>query len=249
MIEISNLHKSFGAQQVLCGVSFTIEKGSRFAVVGPSGVGKSVMIKIITGLLPAEKGEIRVDGHLMSGAASVSEQNSIRERMGILFQAAALFDSISLFENVAFPLKKRGKLSKEEIVSRSLQALEDVGLSGYEWRLPGEVSIGIRKRVGIARALVTEPEIVLFDEPNTGLDPLTGQEIYELIDELHQKNRFTAVVISHEIPEVFQVCEQVVMLYNGKIQFLGTVADFLASGDPVVQQFASGNVEGPIKIA
>jgi phospholipid/cholesterol/gamma-HCH transport system ATP-binding protein len=166
--------------------------------------------------------------------------------MGVLFQAGALFDSMNLLDNVAFPLVHRRIFPEDETFDRSLKCLYDVGLQGYELKLPGEISIGMRKRVGIARALVTEPKTILFDEPNTGLDPLVGQEIYDLIKETQASRGFTGIVVSHEIPEVFQVCERVIMLYNGEVQINGTVGEFLNSRKPVISQFMHGNVDGPI---
>lgn len=248
MIEIRNLSKRFGNQVVLDGVNLNIESGKTTAIVGPSGTGKSVLLKIITGLLDADSGDVEIDGESMTAARGGTEKRRICSRMGVLFQAAALFDSINLLENVAFPLRYCRKLSEDEIIERSVACLHDVGLSGYELVLPGEVSIGMRKRVGIARALVTEPTVLLFDEPNTGLDPFVGQEIYELINETQQRCGFTGIVVSHEIPEVFQVCSRVAMLYLGKVQQEGTVEEFLASQNPYVQQFIRGDVQGPIEL-
>ena len=249
MIRIANLRKRFGKQLVLDGVDLCIEEGKTTAIVGPSGTGKSVLIKIITGLLKADSGEVQIGDDLITPTTSDRELRRICARMGILFQAAALFDSMTLFDNVAFPLRHRLKMARKELVSRTLQRLEEVGLRGYEKRLPGEVSIGMRKRVGIARALVTNPEILLFDEPNTGLDPEVGQEIYELIVETQKISAFTGIVISHEIPEVFHVCHRVAMLYNGTVQLDGTIDEFLSSEQPVVRQFIQGSVEGPIQMS
>ena len=246
MIEIRDLKKTFGSQVVLDGVNLTIESGETVAIVGPSGTGKSVLLKIITGLLPADGGEVRVNGRSMTGAKSGTERRSICATMGVLFQNAALFDSINLLENVAFPLRHRRAGSNREVLERALKSLHDVGLEGYELALPGEVSIGMRKRVGIARALVTNPEILLFDEPNTGLDPEMGQDIYELIIKTQRMLGFTGLVISHEIPEVFQVCSRVVMLYGGKVQEDASVEGFARSENPYVKQFVAGSVEGPI---
>ena len=248
MITIKDIKKSFSNQIVLDEVSLDIAHGEMIAVVGPSGTGKSVLLKIITGLLDADGGEVLIDGESITEARTTKEKQAICEKMGVLFQNAALFDSISLFDNVCFPLRYRTKLSESEIIKRSTKCLDEVGLGGYELALPGEVSIGIRKRVGIARALVTEPEVVLFDEPNTGLDPYAGQEIYDLIIETQRISGFTGIVVSHEIPEVFQVCTRVAMLYDGKIQLDSTVHEFLESDLPVVKQFREGSVVGPIEI-
>lgn len=249
MIEIRKLCKRFGSQVVLDGVTLTIEEGKTTAIVGPSGTGKSVLLKIITGLLPADSGEVVVNGRSMTAAKSGAERRDICSRMGVLFQGAALFDSDTLLDNVAFPLRHRKTYRDREILERSVKCLHEVGLEGYELALPGEVSIGMRKRVGIARALVTEPDIILFDEPNTGLDPQVGQEIYELIAATQRGKGFTGIVVSHEIPEVFQVCDRVAMLYQGRVQEEGSVEAFLASKNPTVQQFVEGRVEGPIEFA
>ncbi|MCC6932796.1 MAG: ATP-binding cassette domain-containing protein [Deltaproteobacteria bacterium] len=248
MIKIRDLHKRFGEQVVLAGANLDIEDGSVIAIVGPSGTGKSVLLKIITGLMLADFGEVIVGDESMTGAKNSEERRRICRQMGVLFQNAALFDSLTLFENVCFPLDVRKELKETEIKKRSMHYLREVGLRGFENALPGEVSIGMRKRVGIARALVTEPRLILFDEPNTGLDPEVGQEIYELISETHKKFGFTGIVISHEIPEVFQVCSRVAMLYGGQIQAEGTIDEFLASNNQVVKQFVAGNIQGPIQL-
>lgn len=248
MISIRNVSKRFGRQVVLNGVSLDIAEGKTTAVVGPSGTGKSVLLKIITGLLLADSGEVSIGGDSMTGAQTSAERLRICSRMGVLFQSAALFDSLTLFDNAAFPLRYRKELSEREIVRRTAERLEEVSMLSYSHRLPGQVSIGMRKRVGIARALVTNPDVLLFDEPNTGLDPQVGQEIYDLIKETQQHLGFTGIVISHEIPEVFQVCERVAMLYKGKVVMEGTVAEFQQSDDPVVRQFTRGDVEGPIRV-
>lgn len=248
MISIRDLKKSFGSQVVLDGVSLVIEKGETIAVVGPSGTGKSVLLKIITGLLTADDGEVLVNNRSMTRARSGAERRDICSKMGVLFQGAALFDSMNLLDNVAFPLRHRAQLGENEIVQRSLQGLWDVGLDGFELALPGEVSIGMRKRVGIARALVTKPDVLLFDEPNTGLDPEMGQDIYELINKTRGLYGFTGIVISHEIPEVFQVCSRVAMLYQGKVQMDGTTDEFMECDKPVVRQFITGGINGPIRL-
>jgi len=248
VISIRNVHKRFDAQIVLSGVSLDIERGGTTAIVGPSGTGKSVLLKIITGLLHADAGEVRIGSDSMTGAASGRERRRICSRMGVLFQGAALFDSMNLLDNVAFPLRYRGEIAENEIIARSLDMLDDVGLKNRALSFPGEVSIGMRKRVGIARALVTRPDVLLFDEPNTGLDPEMGQEIYDLIKETHRKYGFTGIVVSHEIPEVFQVCDRVVMLYRGEVQIDGTVSEFLACPKPVVRQFIAGSITGPIEM-
>jgi phospholipid/cholesterol/gamma-HCH transport system ATP-binding protein len=249
MVTVKNIKKSFGTQQVLNDVSLTIENGETVAIVGPSGTGKSVLLKIISGLLTADSGDIVIDQQIITTTTDERTRQAVCEKMGILFQAAALFDSMTLLENIAFPLRfGRSNYSEEEIIERSLLGLKEVGLKGQEMSLPGEVSIGMRKRVGIARALVTEPAVILFDEPNTGLDPQTGQEIYDLIADTQARRKFAGVVISHEIPEVFQICNRVAMLFDGKIQEEGSIDKFYSSSNPAVQQFIRGDTDGPIRM-
>jgi phospholipid/cholesterol/gamma-HCH transport system ATP-binding protein len=249
VIDIKNLKITFGNQRVLDGISLQIPDNETFAIVGPSGTGKSVLLKIIVGLLTPDSGEVIVNGESMTKAKNAAERRKICSQMGVLFQNAALIDSMNLYENVAFPLRERRQHTEKEIRKEVLRRFEEVGLEGCLTSLPGEVSIGMRKRTGIARALVTNPSIILFDEPNTGLDPQVGQEIYELITETQKKAGFTGIVISHEIPEVFQVCQQVAMLYQGKVQTVGTIEEFLSSHNPVVQQFIRGDVNGPIQMS
>lgn len=250
MIELRDIHKSFSSQKVLRGIDLCFERGTTTAIVGPSGTGKSVLVKIITTLLDPSRGDVFFDGVKLTGETSLKQKQAVVSRMGILFQFAALFDSMCIFDNVAFPLHyTKSGLSQKEIEKRTLDAIERVAMRGYESALPGEISIGMRKRIGIARALVTKPDVILFDEPNTGLDPLMGQEIYEFIAETQADSELTGIVISHEIPEVFQVCERVVMLYDGVVEFDGSVEEFNNCENPVVQQFINGSIEGPIRIA
>ena len=247
MISIQAVSKRFGTLQVLSNISLEIESGTTTAIVGPSGTGKSVLIKIIMGLLEPDTGQVRINSTSIT-QADESTRNQLRKRMGVLFQRAALFDSLTLLENVAFPLQAHQICSEKEAYERAWAKLEDVSLTKHANSLPGEVSIGMRKRAGIARALVTNPELVLFDEPNPGLDPETGQEIYDLIKETSERYHFTGLVISHEIPEVFQVCSRVVVLFGGQIEFDGNIAEFNNSSSAVVRQFAQGLIEGPITI-
>ena len=249
MIRVKGVSKSFGTQVVLRDVNLTIESGQTLAVVGPSGTGKSVLLKIVTGLLSADAGEVTVGNYLISSSSSESERFHVTQQMGILFQGAALLDSITLYDNLAFPMRWKKKFGEKEIVKRCNHLMEEVGLAGLEELYPSEVPIGIRKRLGIARALACDPDIILFDEPNTGLDPETGQEIYDLIKAVQTRRKVTGIVISHEIPEVFQICQLVVMLYGGNVQTVGTVDEFLKNEDPVVRQFVSGSVDGPIALS
>lgn len=247
MIEVSGLHKSFGSQTVLNGLDLSIPAGEITAIIGPSGEGKSVLIKHLIGLLQPDSGRIEVDGESILGIGA-AQLNRIREKFGMLFQNAALFDSMNVFDNVAFPLREKTKLSRDEIRERVITALEDVGLKNVEHKYTDELSGGMKKRVGLARALLLKPKIILFDEPTTGLDPIIKRAIHQLIKETHQKFGFTAVIVSHEIPEIFDIARNVAMLYHGQILQYGSAADIQNSSHPVVRQFISGSLDGPIQM-
>ena len=248
MISVQNVYKRFGSQVVLDGVSIEIEPGKTTTVVGPSGVGKSVLLKLIMGIMTPDAGEIYIGGDNITKAKSEASKNEIRKQLGVLFQSAALFDSLTIYDNIAFPLLERSGLSASKAHKKVLAIAESLSLGPYLANYPEQVSIGIRKRVGMARALITEPKVLLVDEPNTGLDPLDGQEVYDLINACKNQWGFTGLVISHELPEVFQVSERVAMILGGKIIAEGTPAEMIASTDPAVQQFLNGRTDGPIKI-
>lgn len=248
MISIRNIHKRFGSQIVLDGISLDIKDGQTTTVVGPSGVGKSVLLKLIMGMLDPEEGEIWIGPDNITTADCEEERNRIRSQLGVLFQSAALFDSLTVYDNIEFPLLERTTLSRHQRHERVVEMLKSLSLAECSSRFPEEISLGMRKRVGMARSLITKPNILLFDEPNTGLDPLVGQEVYDLIKDCKKKWGFTAVVISHEIPEVFQVSDRVAMLLNGRILAEGTAQELSSSEDPAVQQFINGRKDGPICI-
>ena len=247
MIKLTNLHKSFGPQKVLDGLDITIPAGEITAIIGPSGEGKSVMLKHMIGLLQPDSGQVEIDGESIVGI-SRSHLNTIREKFGMLFQNAALFDSMNVFENVAFPLQEKTNLSKDEIHQRVISALEDVGLKNVEQKYTDQLSGGMKKRVALARALLLNPKIILFDEPTTGLDPIIKKAIHQLIKETHQKFGFTAVIVSHEIPDIFEVAQNVAMLYHGKLLQFGTAEEIMSSENPVARQFISGSLDGPIQM-
>lgn len=247
MITLRDVHKSFGAQKVLNGLDLDIQAGKITAIIGPSGEGKSVLLKHLIGLLQPDSGTVEVDGESILDLRR-SELNRIREKFGMLFQNVALFDSMTVFENVAFPLQEKTPLSKEEIRGKVMSALEDVGLKNIENKFPDELSGGMKKRVGLARAVVLNPKIILFDEPTTGLDPIIKRAIHQLIKDTHAKFGFTAVIVSHEIPEIFNVVHNVAMLYRGKILQHGTASDIMNSDHPAVRQFISGSLDGPIQM-
>ena len=247
MIRLENLHKSFGSQKVLNGLDLDVPKGAITAVIGPSGEGKSVMLKHMIGLLSPDTGDVLVDGSSIAGLTRY-QMNRVRQRFAMVFQNAALFDSMTVFENVAFPLEEKTGLSKAEIASRVETALLEVGLKNVNHKYPDELSGGMKKRVGLARALLLEPEIVLFDEPTTGLDPVIRRAIHELIMQTQRKFGFTAVIVSHDIPDIFDVADHVAMLYHGRILQFGTPDEIRNSENPVVRQFISGSLDGPINI-
>jgi len=242
VIRIQRLRKRFGSQPVLRGIDLDIATGEVMVVIGRSGGGKSVLLKHLIGLLRPDAGTVAVDGTEITRLRG-GELDRVRERYGVVFQGGALFDSMSVAENVAFPLREKSRLGHAEIRGRVEEKLEQVGLSDMGHKNPAEISGGMRKRVAIARALVTEPEIVFFDEPTTGLDPILVNTIHHLIVELHRKFRFTAVMVSHEIPEIFEIADRVAMLHEGVIVEVGSPEAVRASANPIVQQFIRGDIE------
>lgn len=236
MIEVINIYKNFAHQEVLRGTSLTIEEGGITTIIGGSGSGKTVLLKIMIALLLPDRGQIRIDGTDITQLGQ-KPLNEIRQRFGFLFQGAALLDSMSIFDNVAFPLRERTQLSEEAIGRKVRERLDDVGLKDMGYKYPAEVSGGMKKRAGFARALVTDPRIVLFDEPTTGLDPLLGQSIHQLIAAMQSRVGFTGVIVSHDIPKVFTISHHVAMLADGVIVDSGPTRELLRSPDPTVRQF------------
>jgi phospholipid/cholesterol/gamma-HCH transport system ATP-binding protein len=240
VIEVRGLRKAFGTQPVLRGVDLEVPTGSITVIIGRSGGGKSVFLKHLLGLLTPDAGTVVVDGVELTGRRDIDH---VRERYGVVFQGGALFDSLTCAANVAFPLREKTRLPRAEIAARVERALEQVGLAGVGPKYPAEISGGMRKRVAIARALVTEPEIVFFDEPTTGLDPILVNTIHRLILDLHRRFHFTAVMVSHEIPEIFEIADRVAMLHQGRIVEVGPPAAIQSSSTPVVRQFIRGEPE------
>ncbi len=239
MIKVEGLTKSFGRQPVLRGIDLDVPSGSITVIIGRSGGGKSVFLKHLLGLLRPDGGRVTVGGvdlTTLDGPAL----DAVRQRYGVVFQGGALFDSLTCFANVAFPLREKTRLARAAVTLRVETALGRVGLEGVGAKYPAEISGGMRKRVAIARALVTEPEIIFFDEPTTGLDPILVNTIHRLIVELHRQSRFTAVVVSHEIPEIFEIADTVAMLHAGRIEEVGPAAAIQASANPVIRQFIRG---------
>ena len=242
MIKVVKLTKSFGRQAVLRGLDLEVPTASITVIIGRSGGGKSVLLKHLVGLLHPDSGRVLVDGADITGLRGRS-LDEIRRRYGVVFQGGALFDSMTCAGNVAFPLREKLHLPEAEVARRVEAALAQVGLEGMGTKYPAEVSGGMRKRVAIARALVTEPEIVFFDEPTTGLDPILVNTIHHLILDLHRKYRFTAVMVSHEIPEIFEIADTVAMLHEGRIVEVGPPSAIQGSQSPVVRQFIRGEPE------
>lgn len=245
MIEIKELYKSFGKQQVLKGVNLVINEGEVTAIIGRSGGGKSVLLKHIVGLLKPDKGSILINGEDITKLKG-KRLDEIRENIGVVFQGGALFDSMTVYENVAFPLKEKTKLNKKEIHERVMKALADVGLQGMEHKYPAELSGGMRKRVALARALIAHPKIILFDEPTTGLDPILVRSIHRLIKDTQKQYGFTGLIISHEIPEIFEISDRVAMLHDGRIVEVGTPEEIQKSDNIVVKNFIMGIENGGI---
>jgi phospholipid/cholesterol/gamma-HCH transport system ATP-binding protein len=235
-IVIENLQKSFGAQKVLNGISFRVERGETLAVLGRSGGGKSVLLKLIIGLQQPDSGSIRVAGEDMSHL-NVEKRNQVRKKVGFLFQQAALYDSLTVEENVGFPLRRHTKMADAERNELVRELLAQVGMERDLEKMPSELSGGMQKRVGLARALALEPEILLFDEPTAGLDPITAGEIGQLITDLEQKKEMAAIVVTHDVHGAQQYSDRVALLQEGKFVAEGSFADLQQSRDEYVNQF------------
>ena len=236
MIEVIDLHKSLNGVPVLKGINFKVEKGEILALIGKSGHGKSVLLKHIVGIMKPDRGNILIDGEDITKSRGTALER-LRRRSGFLFQGGALFDSINVFENVAFPLREKTHMEKEKIREKVLQELGQVGLPGVENKYPAELSGGMKKRVALARCLCTDPEIMLFDEPTTGLDLVTARSINNLIKETHDRIRFTGVMITHDINQILSIVQKVAVLDAGTIEFTGTPGEIRTTNDPMVRQF------------
>ncbi|MBX6362611.1 MAG: ABC transporter ATP-binding protein [Gemmatimonadetes bacterium] len=242
MIELRGVRKAFGRKVVLEDVTLEVRDGETLAVIGYSGVGKSVLLKTIVGLLHPDAGSVRVDGAEVP-ALRRAELYELRRRIGYVFQFAALFDSMTVFDNVAMGLRRIGTLAPDEIERRVTDALERVEMAGYEARYPAELSGGQRKRVGLARAVATRPKYLLYDEPTTGLDPVTTTVIDRLIQKMAEELKVTSVVITHDMTSAFRIADRIAMLYHGRIRFVGTPEETGATMDPVVRGFIEGRPE------
>ncbi len=244
-ISLQNLYKAFDGKQVLNDLSVDVEMGESLVIVGGSGTGKSVAIKHIIGLLKPDRGRVLIAGEDITTMKEV-ELNRFRRHFGMAFQEGALFDSMSVFENIAFPLRRHTKMTEAEIRTRVEECLDDVHLQGVEKKRPSELSGGMRRRVGFARAISLKPDILLFDEPTTGLDPVISDVIADLIVEMDEKLGTTTVTITHDMKVAFKIADRVAMLCGGRIIEAGTPEEFQASPNPVVRQFIEGRAEGPL---
>jgi len=239
MIEARQLKKSFGPQRVLDGVDLRVEKGESVVIIGRSGGGKSILLKHLIGLLGPDEGDVLIEGESI---ARMNERQllNVRRKFGMLFQGAALFDSLTVAENVAFVLQRERKLTEQEIAKKVDEALEMVDLGGTQDKKPAELSGGMRKRVGLARAIIYQPRIVLYDEPTTGLDPIVADSIDQLIVRVRERLAVTTVAVTHDMRSARRIGQRILMLYRGRIHFNGTPEEIFQSQDPIVYRFVNG---------
>lgn len=242
MIEIENIHKTFNHRNVLKGVSLQVEKGEILAVIGGSGVGKSVLLKHIAALMRPDRGSIIVN-NLEVARLKGRALEEYRDHLGYLFQGGALFDSMNVYDNIAFPLREKTRLKEKKISEFVYGMLEKVGMQEEVEKYPAELSGGMKKRAALARALIKNPEIMLFDEPTTGLDPIIVNSVFKYIKMTHQKLGFTGIIVTHQIPRIFSIVQKVALLSEGAIVAAGTPEEIQASDDPVVQNFLSGGIK------
>ena len=244
-IEIKNLTKSFDGRKVLDGLNLTVQQGESLVIIGRSGCGKSVLLKHILGIMRPDSGEVLVNGKDVA-KMDEKELNEIRSNFGMLFQGAALFDSLTVLENVGFRLFQNDKIPIEKIMKRVEECLDRVGLKGIEEAKPAELSGGMKKRVGLARAICLFPTVILFDEPTTGLDPIMSDIINDLIRHLHDTLKMTSITVTHDMKSAYKLADRIAMLYNKKIVLAGTPEEITSSDNSIVRQFISGSAEGPI---
>ncbi|HUK61789.1 MAG TPA: ABC transporter ATP-binding protein [Dongiaceae bacterium] len=246
MIRITGLVKTLGDRRVLDGVDLEIKTGESVVVMGRSGTGKSVLLKHIVGLMKPDAGCIEIGGEDIVGMRT-SQLDEVRKRMGMLFQSAALFDSLTVGENVALPLRTHMRMDDAHVRARVKERLEWVGLEGVEQSKPASLSGGMRKRVGLARAIVMDPAIILYDEPTTGLDPIMADVIDQLIRSLQRRMGVTTVAVTHDLASAFKIADRIAMLHEGRVVFTGTVAETRETTDPLMRQFIEGSSTGPIR--
>lgn len=247
MITFNNVKKRFGSKVVLDGLNFNIEPGKITFILGKSGEGKSVTLKHILGLMRPDDGQVIVDG-INVNSMDLNQKKQYRKRFGMLFQHAALFDSLTVYQNIEFPLVEQCPIPLYQRQSRVREVIEQVGIEGVEMAYPSELSTGEKKRVGLARALAPKPDFLLYDEPTTGMDPLVAEMIDQLIVQVARDNpKMTSVVISHDLKASLATGDQLTMLYKGKVVLSGNSAEFRGSESPIVRQFFSGSVNGPME--
>ena len=246
VIKVENLVKTFGEYRVLDGVNLEIYEGETFVIMGGSGCGKSTLLRHLIGALKPDSGTVLIKDKDISKAQD-EELEEIKKRFGMLFQSAALLDSLTVEENISLPLREHTKLSPDIIKIMVKMKLSLVGLRGFEKHMPAELSGGMKKRVGLARAIAMDPDIIFYDEPTAGLDPIVGAVIDKLILDLSKKLLITSVVVTHDMNSVFRIADRIAMLHKGRILQIGSPDEIRNSANPIVQQFISGNVEGPIQ--
>jgi phospholipid/cholesterol/gamma-HCH transport system ATP-binding protein len=247
MIQIRGLSKRLGKKQVLDGLDLEIPTGETWVIIGRSGTGKSVLLKHIVGLMKPDQGSIQIDGEDVA-TMDEAEINEVRKRFGMLFQGAALFDSLNVGDNVGLALREHRVMPEDKIRERVAERLDWVGLSGSEKQRPSDLSGGMRKRVGLARAIAMDPQFILYDEPTTGLDPITADVIDQLIRAMQKRMRVTSVVVTHDLASAYKIGDRIAMLHDGKVVFQGTPDETKTTKNPLVRQFIEGSSEGPIEV-
>ncbi|SYZ73805.1 Uncharacterized ABC transporter ATP-binding protein HI_1087 [Candidatus Zixiibacteriota bacterium] len=247
VIKIENVYKSFGRKKVLNGATLEVKKGESLVIIGQSGCGKSVLLKHLNRLMRPDSGKILIDGKDVAPMRS-EELTELRKRVGMLFQSAALLDSLNVAENVGLGLKEGGKHSRRDIAEIVDQKLEMVGLPGTGNLMPSDLSGGMRKRVGLARAIATDPDILLYDEPTTGLDPITSDMINDLMIQLREKLDVTSIAVTHDMTSAYKIADRIIMLYEGRVEFEGTPEQVKHSSNDIVDQFINGRSTGPIQV-
>lgn len=247
VIEVIDLEKKFGDRTVLSDIRLKIKKGETFVIIGGSGSGKSTLLKIMIGTLLPDSGQVNIDG-LNVVESSEKEREAVKKKYGVLFQEGALLNSLTVAQNVALPLKEHSKLDAKIIDIIVKMKLELVGLTGFEKLMPAELSGGMKKRVALARAIAMDPEIVFYDEPGAGLDPIVTAMIDKLMNDLSKKLNITSVVVTHKMESAYRIADRIGMLYQGKILEIGTPDEIKSSTNPIVQQFINGSYEGPIPL-
>jgi phospholipid/cholesterol/gamma-HCH transport system ATP-binding protein len=246
MINVKNLNKSFGRKRVLFDINIDVNEGETLVIIGASGTGKSILLKNMVGLIRPTSGSITIDGVEITSCSSIELQES-QKKLGYVFQESALFDSLTIEENVAFGLRTLTKLTDDEISKRVTQCLNMVGLKNVESLKPSELSGGMKKRAGLARAIAYQPKYIFYDEPTTGLDPIMSDVISDLIINLREHLKITSIVVTHDMKSAYKIADRIMMLYKGEVIFTGNPEETKNTGNPVVRQFVEGSSHGPIE--